>query len=76
MAADLDKLGPCVYSSLPSEYLQNMDPAVFVNKFSKLGNGFQPNSNDVATVQSLITYKNFFFKVFSLIFKIISFFSF
>ena len=44
-------------SNLPIEYLQNLSPRIFVDKYSLLGYIFQPNLAKQAVVSSLIKYK-------------------
>lgn len=52
--SDLYKLGPCIASVLPNEYLSNIDPTTFVNYFSTLGDAFQPDDSQITTAKSLI----------------------
>jgi len=53
--ADLEKLGPCLYSNLPTDYLSALDPSVFVKKYSSLGNVFQPTASQIGNITALIT---------------------
>ena len=42
-------------ANLPTSYLQNLSPSVFIAKYSSLGVIFQPNLDAQAVVTSLIT---------------------
>ncbi len=54
-AADLEKLGPCLYANMPTDYLKALDPSVFIKKFSTLGNVFQPTVSQITEITNLIS---------------------
>ena len=51
---DLENLGPCLKSALPTVYLQNLNVSTFIEVFSTLSEIFQPDTADVAVVKSFI----------------------
>ena len=42
-------------SNLPLEYLEKLEPEVFIAKFSTLGNIFQPDEEEIKVITELIT---------------------
>ena len=48
-------LGPCLVSNMPLVYLQNLNPSAFIKYYTILGNAFQPDTNEIATISSLIS---------------------
>jgi hypothetical protein len=51
---DLFSLGPCIISTLPYNYLKNLDPSVFIKYYPTLGISFQPDLTEINIVSSLI----------------------
>ncbi len=51
---DLFSLGPCIVSTLPYNYLKNLDPSVFIKYYPTLGISFQPDLTEINIVSSLI----------------------
>lgn len=50
---DLSKLGPCLTSVLPTEYLVSMNPSVFAEHYRTLNNIFQPDASQLSIAMNL-----------------------
>lgn len=52
--SDLYKLGPCIVSVLPIQYLKNISGSTFIGYYTTLGSSFQPDNDQIEVVKSKI----------------------